>query len=206
MIHKPSPKAYDKLKIAPIRKGTYYYRITLPTYPSPLYFNKDQSGRYNSPKGEYGVCYVAETVKAAFCESIGHSVAENFKPSHKKIIDEASLDNHHIYRIELTNTMHVAELCGDGLQLLNIDNQINTSPKPYTIPQLWSAWTYNHKNMPDGVRYHSRHSPFYRCISIFERFEQHLRYVDMEAVSSWVDPKNGENIWDMLDKLGWVVV
>ncbi len=152
MIKAPDGVTSDRLKIATISKGTHFYRISHSQYATPLYFNRDQSSRYNSPDGEYGVCYVADTFEVAFSESLGHSVALKYQPSQKKVMAIDDLIAFHVYEFYVNITLHVGELCGSGLPKLNLDNAINTSPKPYSIPQQWSAWVYQHSDKLDGLR------------------------------------------------------
>ncbi len=206
MIQAPGPGLQGKLTLTSLRKGSAFYRITRPEHPSPLYFDHGQTSRFNAPNGEYGVCYMAESVEGAFAESVGHSVAKRFAPAQTKVIDEVTLQSVHIYRISLINTMRVGELCGPALPRLNIDNQINTLAAPYTIPQLWSSWIYDHPRKPDGIRYHSRHLPNIRNLACFERFQENLSVVDLGPLINWRDQKLGLDIWDLLEKHDWGVV
>jgi hypothetical protein len=202
----PGKTAHTKLKIAVIRVGTTLYRISDPTFPSPLFFNTDQSGRFNSPSGEYGVCYTADSFNAAFSESLGHSVATRFEPSEKKVVLESDLMKYHIFQLNITKTLHVGELCGSGLPRLNLDNNINSSPKPYSIPQQWSLWVHNHPDDLDGIRYHSRHLPSTRCEALFDRSASSISVADTGAVIDWSCPKTGKDIWDLLFDHGWDVI
>jgi len=205
MIPLPGKVPYTNLKVAVIRRGTTLYRISNPANSSPLFFNTDQSGRFNSPSGEYGVCYMTDSFDAAFAESLGHSVADRFEPSQKKVIPEIDLETFHVYMIEVVETLHVGEMCGSGLPRLNLDNNINTSQKPYAIPQQWSLWIHNHPDVLDGIRYHSRHLPHYRCEALFDRSASSLNHTDLGAVINWSCPKTGKDIWDLLFDQGWSV-
>ncbi|MFK5949503.1 MAG: RES family NAD+ phosphorylase [Methylococcales bacterium] len=203
MIKLPGETSHSKLKIAVIRKGTKLYRISSPSHPNPLFFNTDQSGRFNSPNSEFGICYMADGFEAAFAESLGHSVSTKYEPSENKIIEESDLKAFHIYQIEVMKTLHVGELCGSGLARLNIDNNINTSPKPYVVPQKWSLWVHSHPDILDGIRYHSRHLPDIRSEGLFERCVSKLKCIDTGAVINWSCPKTGKDILDLLEDHGW---
>lgn len=205
MIQTPGTVSYKKLKVAAIRRSTKLYRISLSSYPSPIYFNEGQSGRFNSPSGQYGVCYTADSVDAAFSESLGHSVSQRYAPSHQKVIPESDLMAYHVYEIEVTSTIHVGELYGSGLPRLNLDNSINSSPKPYTIPQEWSEWIHNHPSNLDGIRYQSRHLSDIRCEALFDRASEKLSYLDLGALIDWACPKSGRDICDLLDEQGWSI-
>ena len=122
-----------------------------------------------------------------------------------KIISEDTLNGKHIYQIVLKAPMQVAEFCGVGLPRLNIDNSINTSSIPYTVPQAWSAWAQKHPLGINGIRYHSRHLPSVLCVACFDHFEDSLSYTDLGSVAAWIDPINKTDIWDILSKHGWVV-
>jgi len=203
----PSGKVlHSALNIATIRRGTKLFRISYSAHPAPLYFNPDQSGRYNSPTSEYGVCYMADNIDTAFAESLGHSVATRYAPSQKKVIAESDLEEYHAYQLEVVATLHLGELCGSGLPRLNLDNGINTSPKPYTLPQQWSHWIHQHPNNLDGIRYHSRHLPNHRCEAFFDRCASKLSLRDLGSLINWSCPKTGKDIWDILIDHGWGVV
>ncbi len=206
MIPLPGKVSHDKLKVAAIRKGTKFYRVSDPVYPTPLFFNVNQTGRFCSPCGEYGVCYMTDSFDSAFAESIGHSVSDRFEPSQNKIIPESDLVKFHIYQIEAIDTLHVGELCGSGLARLGLDNNINTVPKPYVEPQQWSFWVHQHPKHLDGIRYHSRHLPNIRCEAFFDRSETNFGYVDIGPVINWKCAKTGKDIWDLLFDHGWSVV
>lgn len=203
MIQPPGNISHSKLKIAVLNQGTKLFRISLASHPTPLFFNTKQTGRFNSPAGEYGVCYAADSVDAAFAESFGHSVTTRFAPNQSKIIAESDLDANHVYEIEVIDLLHLGELCGSGLPRLNLDNSINTSPKPYSLPQQWSKWVYNHGNNLDGIRYHSRHLPNNRGEALFGRCYPKLAVRDMGSLSHWSCPKSGKDIWDLLTDHGW---
>lgn len=205
MSQPPGTASHSCLKVVTIRRGTKLFRISHSVQPTPLYFNPNQSGRYNSPAGEYGVCYMADSVDAAFAESLGHSVATRYAPSQKKVIAESDLAAFHAYQIEVEETLHVGELNGSGLPRLNLDNNINTSPKPYTIPQQWSHWIYNHPDHLDGIRYHSRHLSGSRCEALFDRCAPKLAVQDLGPLIDWSCPKSGKDIWDLLIDHCWIV-
>jgi len=206
MTELPGDVLHDNLKVAVIRKGTLLYRISDPSFSSPLFFSMNQSGRYNAPNGEYGVCYMADSFNAAFAESLGHSVTTKFESGQKKTILEDDLIKFHIFTFKVLKTLHVGELCGSGLPRLGLDNNINTSPKPYSDPQQWSLWIHSHPNNLDGIRYHSRHLPDNRSEALFDRCASSLNVTDGGAVIDWFCPKTGKDIWDLLFDHGWDVI
>ncbi|MGD8595377.1 MAG: RES family NAD+ phosphorylase [Gammaproteobacteria bacterium] len=204
----PAPPAgshYDALRIASIRKKTVLFRISDPGHASALYFNTDRSGRWNSPNGKYGVCYVTESVEGAFAETFGRGTMSHYPPATPKIISEARLAARHIYSIEANDTLRVGELFGKGLTKLNLDNNINTTTN-YAQVQLWSAWVYDHPKALHGIRYQSRHLSDIRCYALFGRAKPLLKPVDLGPVAGWTNPTTNRTIYDILDEQGWVIV
>ncbi len=200
MTQPPGKAAHTNLQIGTIRRGTKYYRISKGHFPDPLHFGIDNWGRYNSHSGAFGVCYIAESLETAFTESLGRKIAERFTPTSAKIIPSSDLDIHHAYEIEIVETLHVAELNGSGLPRLNLDNSINTSKEPYTVPQQWSDWVHNHPKQLDGIRYQSRHLSTNRCLAVYDRSKTKLTSLDLGALSTC------ESVWDILDNHGWGIV
>jgi len=205
MNQPPGTAPHSNLKVVTIRRTTKLHRISLPDYPSPLFFNPNQSGRYNSPAGEYGVCYVADSVDTALSETLGHSVAARYAPSERKVIAEGDLEAYHVYQVEVKATLHLGKFYESGLPRLNLDGSINTSSKPYSIPQQWSLWVHNHPDVLDGIGYHSRHLTGTRCEALFERCASKLMMQDLGPLIDWACPKTNKDIWDLLLDHGWVI-
>jgi len=203
MIKPPGSCDHTRLLLNTLPCNTSLFRITSPDYPSPLFFNKSQDGRYNAPDESYGVCYMAETVEGAFAESIGHSVASKYNPGAVKIIEESALASVNVYHINIKQDLLIGDLTGTGLPNLNLDNQINALPPPYAIPQQWSQWVYEHPSQPDALRFHSRHLPTSLNLALYDRAKNIVECHDDGPLITWSDGQ--KDIWDILLEQGWTI-
>jgi len=207
VIPSPTHADFKLLSVKTIRKNTVWYRISDPTFPSPLYFNKDQSGRWNSPGGEYGVCYVADSIDTAFAETFGHGVMGATLAGKPKIITEKRLTARHLYTVHVQKTLYLGELFGKGLVRLSLDNTINTTTK-YNLVQPWSAWVFNHPQQLLGIRYQSKHLSDTLCCALFDRpqiAKSFLTTQDHGPLSVWRCKKTARTIDDILDEQGYVI-
>lgn len=204
MIPVPTKADEKLLDISTIRRKTAWYRISDPGHPTPLYFNTDQTGRWNSPASEYGVCYVADTPETAFAETFGRDLMGKLIAGQPKIISEERLASRHLYNINVIETLYVGEMNGNGLANLTLDNSINTT-KDYGQVHPWSKWVYYHPNTLDGIRYQSRHISTERCVGIFDRAVNKIETEDQGPLDKWHCDKTGRTIDDILEEQGWVI-
>lgn len=203
MIPSPDKADHKNLFIEEIH-GETWYRISDPNYPSPLYFNPDQTGRWNSPDGQFGVCYVARSVDAAFAETYGRGIMAAYSPGSPKIISEAALRSKHVYEINSNIPLRIAHFFGKGLARLNLDNSINTTTN-YSQVQCWSAWVRNLALRIDAIEYQSRHLSDTTCLALFDHTEFELGYQDMGSMDDWKCTDTGRDIYDILEDQGWLI-
>lgn len=204
MIPAPTSADHRLLHTATIRKNTTWYRISEPGHPSPLYFCTDQSGRWNSPGGEFGVCYVAGTVEAAFAETFGRRIMGSHPVGKPKIMSEKKLASRHLYSITAQATLYVGEMYGKGLARLSLDNMINTTHN-YTHVHPWSAWVHAHPKPLHGLRYQCCHLSDALCCGLFDHSEALLAVENQGPLDRWRCPRAGRSIDDIVEEQGWLM-
>ena len=205
MIPSPATADYALLNISEIKIDTTCYRISNPNFSSPLYFNTGQDSRWASPAGEYGVCYVADSVEAAFAETFGRNAMGSHPAGQPKIISEASLAARNLYAIQNNTNLSLGDLYGDGLANLTLDNSINTTTD-YTQVHFWSKWVQQHPENLHGLRFQSRHLSDRLCSALFDISESTLKYEDHGPMIDWVCRHTDKTIDDILKQQDWVIV
>lgn len=148
-------------KLIEIPSGTEFHRFHNAAF-SPIYFDKSEMGRFNSPDGTYGVLYAAKTTKGAFAETFLRSPG-------KTVIDAGLLRNKAYVSLIAKRDLILIQMAGPGLARIGATAEVTHSGLPYTVPQTWSAALLRHRMLADGIAYHSRHDDSELCYALFDR-------------------------------------
>ncbi len=151
------------LPIETLRKGVRWYRVHR-TVHEPLWFGSNPgtsvSGRFNAPKGEYGVCYFGDSLETAFSECLLRN------PRHR-ILAAHDLQERSVSVGRLVKRLRLVALHGVGLGRLHITAETVHGPHE-TCRQLALA-LWNHTAMIDGISYRSRFDNDRLCYALFDR-------------------------------------
>ena len=202
MIVRPPLGGHAKLKRLHVPTGTAWYRIVHRRYGSALHFGKGLDARWNDPEGRYGVLYAADSVEAAFAETFGHDVPQQYSPLADKFLDTLELEERVLYRIETQRDFKLGLLQGAGLAALNLDVALFAT-RGYEVPQCWSRWVYQAPDELDGLRYPSRLLPDCENTALFDRCCPGVREQLLGSLLHWRSPGGRRDIFDIVDEQGW---
>ena len=204
-IPPPPIGGQSKLRYLVVPAGTLWYRIQAAAHPSALHFAKGADARWNDPRGDYGVLYLADSPETAFAETFGHGVMGSYPPATDKPIDAAELAERRLHRIAARRDLRLGLLHGAGLATLNLDARLLTT-LDYGAPRAWSRWVFEAPEAPDGIRYPSRTLPGQDNTALFERCRDALSEEDLGPLLDWRSDTGEQDIWDILDAQGWGLV
>ena len=128
--------------------------------------------RFDDPQperdGGFGVCYAGNSIAVAFAESVIHE-AGRFVGSHYEVpITELTERWIVRFRCERRKTLVLADLTGEALKALGLNNDISAT-NDYTVPQHWAQAIHDASPRWDGVRYVSRQMNKGIAYAIFDR-------------------------------------
>lgn len=138
---------------------------------SEPYWSTSRSHRFDDPEGRYGVCYAADSIETAFCESVLHSSALRLPGISGYILSQAMLDERHEVRFRTKRSasqLRLADLTGTSLKLLGETNDLSATDD-YTRSQIWSRVVFQATGRFDGIRYVSRQRNTHFCFALFRR-------------------------------------
>jgi len=150
---------------------------------SALHFGRYATGRFDAPRGSFGVCYAAATVFGAFIEVFGRNPQQR-----KRLVDRHELAIRSV-AILSSHKLRLVDLAGAGLSKLGLTVSILATTR-YEITRPWAAAFHGHPGKPDGILYRSRHDPEQFCIAVFERASGKL---DLE-LDERLDGKKGKGL------------
>ena len=128
--------------------------------------------RFDDPQperdGGFGVCYAGNSIAVAFAESVIHE-AGRFVGSHYEVpITELTERWIVRFRCERRKTLVLADLTGEALKALALNNDISAT-NDYSVPQRWAQAIHDASQRWDGVRYVSRQMNKGVAYAIFDR-------------------------------------
>ena len=166
--HPPPPEDFNclTLPISTVSKRDYY-RLNNSSYDSAIYFDKSGDGRFDEPSLNYGICYVGESLEAAFIECFGRDLGIRF-------VSEELLRMRNLFVINNQRELKLVNLFGSGLAQLGMDSRV-TGGGGYDLSRSWSEAIYNHPDRVDGIRYYSRHDNTRLCCGLFDRTSSVLK-------------------------------
>lgn len=127
-----------------------------------VYFNRSAQYRFNAPDAEFGVLYAAESVDAAFLETL---MRFGKRPP---VVLLSALGARTVSQLRWERPLLLVDFTGTGLVQLGLDARI-LSMGEYGLCQRWARWLYAHPTRVDGLLYRSRMAPHRRSIALFER-------------------------------------
>lgn len=159
----PSWLGTTSLPIDEIDAGTTLYRVHRSRL-GPVFFGPGPGNppvyRFDSAGGRFGVLYVGLSFAGAFVETL-------LRNPQRQLVSRNEIEARSMTELTCARPLRLARLHGDGLQRLGTDNAISTGP--YEPCGLWSDALWNHRDLPNGIAYSSRHDPGQRCLAIFQR-------------------------------------
>lgn len=152
---------------------------------SALYFGKGRENRFDDPKSEYGVLYVAEDEFGAFVETF-------LRDPRLTLVARNELAKRRLSEIEARTDLSLVDLTGKGLQRAGVTGDI--SPAPHEETWALSRAIHEHPSKPDGIRYRLKHDLERIGVAIFDRVA--AARLEITSKGSFVDPSNAA----LLDK------
>jgi hypothetical protein len=182
------PPDFDRKRLHVVRRSGPWQRMHPEEY-SALYFGKDRKNRFDDPKSEYGVLYVAEDEFGAFVETF-------LRNPKLTLVARDELVKRRLSEIEASADLSLVDLTGKGLQRAGVTGDISTAPHEET----WalSRAIHEHPSRPDGIRYRLKHDLERIGIAIFDRVE--LARLGVTSRGSLVDPSNAALLGKILDE------
>lgn len=163
--HMP-PADFEKrpVKLETIKEGAVYKRIHW-TSRSPVQFNQSDAGRYNSPKGEFGVLYIAKNLAGCFSETLLREKSS--------LIDQADINARSVSEIIFTASLKLISFYGPGLARAGATAIVSSGD--WDISQAWSLALWRRKEQPYGILYRAKHDNDELCAAIFDRAGKKLK-------------------------------
>jgi RES domain-containing protein len=203
-LPEPPVGSHAKLRLCAVPAGRVWFRITHRRHATALHFSTAALARWNDPRGEYGVLYVADAPATAFAETFGHNLMDRYPPAVDKFVGMDELDERCLYRLHSERDLLLAQLSGSGLVALNLDAQLLTVVD-YAMPQAWSRWVFEAPDAPDGILYPSRALPGATNLALFSRCAEALVEQSLGSLWTWRSD-TGADVIEILDEQGWGLV
>lgn len=123
-----------------------------------------------SSKASFGVLYVGQDPETAFCESIihGNSSWSEMRAAYEVSHADLRARSLVVFRHPTKSALVLADLTGDGLKAIGLNNDISAG-SAYGIPQQWAAAIHKAHPDVDGIRYVSRQNNDGHCYAVFNR-------------------------------------
>jgi hypothetical protein len=182
------PPDFDRKRLHVVRRSGPWQRMHLEEY-SALYFGKGRENRFDDPRSEYGVLYVAEDEFGAFVETF-------LRDPKLTLVARDELAKRRLSEIEASADLSLVDLTGKGLQRAGVTGDISTAPHEET----WalSRAIHEHSSRPDGIRYRLKHDLERIGIAIFDRVE--IAGLGVTSRGSLVDPSNAALLGKILEE------
>jgi hypothetical protein len=172
------PADFDRKRLHVVRSSGPWQRLHWEKY-SALYFGKNGENRFDDPRGEYGVLYVAEDEFGAFVETF-------LRDPKLTLVARDELVERRLSQIESSAELSLVDLTGKELQRAGVTGEVSTAPHE----QTWalSRAIHEHPSRPDGIRYRLKHDLERFGIAIFDRIE--IAGLRVTSRGSFADPSN----------------
>lgn len=155
-----------------------------------IHFGKSGEARFDDPCGEYGVLYMAEDEFGAFVETF-------LRNPQLKLVDREELDLRILSEIEASEGVRLVDLTGKGLQKAGITGDRLTGG--YESSQSLSREIFEHRLVPDGIRYRVNHDLSRIGIALFERPGNVARISDRSR-DGLLEPRNQRLLAELLEE------
>jgi hypothetical protein len=136
------------------------------------------SSRFDSPNGEFGVCYFGTSLDCCFLEVFSTTRAPR---TGRLYIPRTSLWGYYAATARLLRPLRLAYLADDGLAQLGIDQRI-TGGDDYDLSQSWAQAIYGHASDLDGIFYAARHHNRLYSVALFERARGAIAFTSWGAL------------------------
>jgi hypothetical protein len=146
---------------------------------APLWFGRQATNRFDDPRGEFGVCYLAQSREAAFAETL-------LRQPRVRLISRAFVDERGMSGFAPARLLRVVSLRGSGLALIGITADIASGP--HDIARTWSRALWEHPSQPDGIEYRCCHDDDQLAVALFDRAADALhppQTVPLRADRAW---------------------
>jgi hypothetical protein len=128
----------------------------------PIFFGKSRTQRWDAPKGDHGVLYLATEEYCAFMESVGRGALRT------RLIPGSVLKLRALSKIRLTKDLRLVDMVSSGgLTRLGADGTI-ANGIGYRNSQRWSEALRSHPFKPHGIYYRSRYDPARTAAALFD--------------------------------------
>jgi hypothetical protein len=117
-------------------------------------------GRWDSPDGKFGVCYMAEQAYAAFAEVF-------LRDPGVMVLEMDDLKERAIALLHPWRDLRLVAMHGAGLHALGATAACCTGA--YAVSRAWAGALFAHPEKPDGIRYRARHDDDGFAIALFDR-------------------------------------
>jgi len=139
---------------------------------SPVYYGKKGRYRFDDPRLEYGVLYVAQDPHGAFIETFGQ--LGDTTVALPRSITTITLAARSLSELRAQRPLRLADLTGNGLAKIGADSRLFSGP--WEAAQPWSRAIFEHPSQVDGIFYRSRHDPSRKSAAIFDRGVRWIEY------------------------------
>lgn len=137
---------------------------------SPLWFGpaagSPPSGRFDAPGGEFGICYLGESISVAVVETL-------VRGDQRHVLDRALLEARAATPVRVREPLRLLQFEGAGLVRLGIGAEQAHAASYADCRRLAADLFLAHPEI-DGVRYRSRWDNSLFCFALFERASEKL--------------------------------
>lgn len=169
--HPLPPENFNQLQLPlSYNNGSDYYRLNRVDYNSAIYFDRSGEGRFDGQEQSYGICYLGETIEAAFIECFGRELGIKF-------LTQEFIKSRNLFIIGSKRQLKLVDLFGSGLAKLGADKRLTGGD--YDLSRQWAEAIYQHPERVDGIRYYSRHDDTQLCCGLFDRSTHELQSKNM---------------------------
>lgn len=147
-------------------------------------------GRWDSPDGRFGVCYMAEQPYAAFAECF-------LRKAGVMALEMEDLRQRGLALLRPLRDLRLVAMHGAGLHAVGATAACCTGA--YSVSRAWSAALYAHPEKPDGIRYRARHDDDGFAIALFDRAKKEV----IEAAGAPLDDERcSTHLLGFVDRCG----
>lgn len=161
--HPNPPDDFDSVDLPISRRSRRWFR-TYRCHRAPVFFGNTGNSRFDDPRREFRVLYVASTVEGAFVEGCLSDVGLG---TTGPLLSERFIADRCLAEIRFATPLMLVDLTGIGLATIRADSRISSGD--YRTAQRWSRAIWGHPRQPHGILYSSRHNPGLLCAAIFDR-------------------------------------
>lgn len=161
----------------------------------PIHYGRNAEYRFDDPRREYGVLYLAEDAFGAFIETFGQFVTTVHFP---RPITSRELSSKALSEVICDRPLKLVDLRGSNLPRIGADARLFAGDR--SDAQLWSRALHDHPEKADGLIYPTRHDPSRNAAAIFS---ENLLW-DNTSRRSWLSL--GITLRDILNKYDFALI